>query len=69
MPIREIGPCIEQMAGHRRSVNEIISDIISAWQAVQSFVRQAMGYIDQTPDKETKVELIKTLQTVTEGKV
>lgn len=28
-----------------------------------------MGYIDQTPDKATKVSLIKTLQTVTEGKV
>ncbi len=38
-------------------------------QAVQAFVRQAMGYIDQTPDKETRIELIKTLQTVTEGKV
>ncbi|EIE19531.1 putative 26S proteasome regulatory subunit [Coccomyxa subellipsoidea C-169] len=38
-------------------------------QAVQAFVRQAMGYIDQTPDKESRVELIKTLQTVTEGKI
>ena len=38
-------------------------------QAVQAFVRQAMGYIEQTPDKDTKLELIKTLQTVTEGKV
>ena len=38
-------------------------------QAVQAFVRQAMGYIDQTPDKATKVELIKTLQSVAEGKV
>jgi hypothetical protein len=28
-----------------------------------------MGYIDKTPDKATKVSLIKTLQTVTEGKV
>ncbi len=28
-----------------------------------------MGFIDQTPDKESRVELIKTLQTVTEGKV
>lgn len=28
-----------------------------------------MTYIDQTPDKETKVSLIKTLETVTEGKV
>lgn len=38
-------------------------------QVIQSFVRQAMGYIDQTPDKATKVSLIKTLQTVTEGKI
>jgi hypothetical protein len=38
-------------------------------QVIQSFVRQAMGYIDKTPDKATKVSLIKTLQTVTEGKV
>ena len=38
-------------------------------QVVQAFVRQAMGYVDQAPDKETRVELIKTLQTVTEGKV
>lgn len=42
---------------------------LSSVQAVQAFVRQAMGYIGDTPDKETKVELIKTLQTVTEGKV
>ena len=28
-----------------------------------------MTYIDHTPDKETRVELIKTLQSVTEGKV
>ena len=38
-------------------------------QAVQSFVRQAMSYVDQTPNQETKVELIRTLQSVTEGKV
>lgn len=43
-----------------------------AWggtQAIQSFVRQSMAYIPQTPDKETRIELIKTLQTITEGKV
>ena len=28
-----------------------------------------MGYMEKTPDKATKIELIKTLQTVTEGKV
>lgn len=38
-------------------------------QAIQAFVRQAMEYIDQTPDQDTQVELIKTLQSVTEGKV
>lgn len=36
---------------------------------MQAFVRQAMGYIEQTPDKDTMVELIKTLQSVTEGKI
>lgn len=38
-------------------------------QVVQAVVRQAMGYIEHTPDKATKVELIKTLQSVTEGKI
>jgi hypothetical protein len=28
-----------------------------------------MSYLDATPDQETQVSLIKTLQTVTEGKV
>lgn len=28
-----------------------------------------MGYIEATPDKDTMVELIKTLQSVTEGKI
>lgn len=38
-------------------------------QAVQAFVRQTMGYLDKVPDQDTRVALIKTLQTVTEGKV
>jgi len=38
-------------------------------QAIQAFVRQAITYIDQAPDQDTKVALIKTLQAVTEGKV
>lgn len=37
-------------------------------QAVQAFVRQAMGYVDEAPDEGARVELIKTLQSVTEGK-
>ncbi len=32
-------------------------------------MRQAITYVDQIPDKEIKMSLIKTLQTVTEGKV
>ena len=42
---------------------------VSLTQAVQAFVRQAMDYVEKTPDKATKIELIKTLQSVTEGKV
>lgn len=38
-------------------------------QAIQAFVRQAMTYINSTPDQDTKVSLIKTLLAVTEGKV
>ena len=38
-------------------------------QAVQSMVQQAMQYIDQTPDIETRIELIKTLNNVSAGKV
>lgn len=32
-------------------------------------VQQAMQYIDETPDIETKIELIKTLNSVSAGKV
>lgn len=39
------------------------------YQAIQAFVRQAMGYIGHAPTQEIRVELIKTLQAVTEGKV
>lgn len=38
-------------------------------QAVQAMVQQAMQYIDQTPDIDTKIELIKTLNNVSAGKV
>ncbi|XP_060186664.1 26S proteasome non-ATPase regulatory subunit 12 homolog A-like [Lycium barbarum] len=38
-------------------------------QAVQAMVQQAMQYIDQTPDLETKIELIKTLNNVSAGKI
>ncbi|KAL7144126.1 hypothetical protein ABFS83_08G237600 [Erythranthe nasuta] len=38
-------------------------------QAVQSMVQQAMQYIDQTPDIDTKIELIQTLNSVSAGKI
>lgn len=38
-------------------------------QAVTAMVQQAMHYIDETPDIETRIELIKTLNNVSAGKV
>ncbi|KAL7089862.1 hypothetical protein ACP275_12G003600 [Erythranthe tilingii] len=38
-------------------------------QAVQAMVQQAMQYIDQTPDVDTKIELIKTLNNISAGKI
>ncbi|CAI0554959.1 unnamed protein product, partial [Linum tenue] len=38
-------------------------------QAVSAMVQQAMQYIDQTPDVETRIELIKTLNNVSAGKI
>ncbi|XP_074271817.1 26S proteasome non-ATPase regulatory subunit 12 homolog A-like [Silene latifolia] len=38
-------------------------------QAVTAMVQQAMQYIDQTPDLETRIELIKTLSIVSAGKI
>ncbi|XP_073280789.1 26S proteasome non-ATPase regulatory subunit 12 homolog A-like [Primulina huaijiensis] len=38
-------------------------------QAVQAMVQQSMQYIDQTPDLDTKIELIKTLNIVSAGKI
>ncbi|KAH1038191.1 hypothetical protein J1N35_039934 [Gossypium stocksii] len=38
-------------------------------QAVTAMVQQAMHYIDETPDLETRIELIKTLNSVSAGKI
>lgn len=32
-------------------------------------VQEAISFIDKTEDKETKLELIETLRTITEGKI
>jgi len=55
-------------------LNEELSEILKVvrsldLQAVQSMVQQAMQYIDQTLDIETRIELIKTLNNVAAGKV
>ncbi|KHN09567.1 26S proteasome non-ATPase regulatory subunit 12, partial [Glycine soja] len=38
-------------------------------QAVTAMVQQAMQYTDETPDLETRIELIKTLNSVSAGKI
>ncbi len=38
-------------------------------QAITKMVQTVMGFIHDTPDVETKLALIETLRTVTEGKV
>jgi 26S proteasome regulatory subunit N5 len=38
-------------------------------QAVAKMVQECCTYVDQTPNKETKLKLIDTLRNVTEGKV
>jgi 26S proteasome regulatory subunit N5 len=38
-------------------------------QAVSKMVQECCTYVDEAPDKETKVKLIDTLRNVTEGKV
>ncbi|MBA0737532.1 hypothetical protein Gogos_010990, partial [Gossypium gossypioides] len=38
-------------------------------QAVTAMVQQAMRYIDEAPDLETRIELIKTLNSVSAGKI
>ncbi|KAL0344345.1 UNVERIFIED_CONTAM: 26S proteasome non-ATPase regulatory subunitA [Sesamum angustifolium] len=68
--------CFE--AGAWRTLNDQIVLILAAWtvetelpdrSAVQAMVQQAMQYIDQTPDLDTKIELIKTLNSVSAGKI
>ena len=38
-------------------------------QAVAAMVEECCKFVDQTPDQETKIKLIDTLRTVSEGKV
>ena len=38
-------------------------------QAITKMVQVVMGFLDETPDQKTKMSVIETLRTVTEGKV
>ena len=38
-------------------------------QAITKMVQTVMGFLDETPNMETKLSVIETLRTVTEGKV
>ncbi|KAJ1725362.1 proteasome regulatory particle subunit, partial [Coemansia biformis] len=38
-------------------------------QAIAKMVQKAMEYVDRTPDEQTRIELIESLRTVTEGKI
>ncbi|KAI9217773.1 PCI domain-containing protein [Blastocladiella britannica] len=38
-------------------------------QAIQKMVQEAVTFVEQTPTKQAKLELIETLRTVTEGKI
>jgi hypothetical protein len=42
---------------------------MGCFQAVSAMVQQAMQYIDDTPDLDTRIELIETLNNVSAGKV
>lgn len=63
--------CFE--AGNWNYLNEYITILVKrrsqSKQAVAKMVQECCTYVDKTPDKETKLKLIDTLRTVTEGKI
>jgi len=54
-------------------LNEYIAILVKkrsqSKQAIVKMVQECVTYVDQTPDKDTKIKLIDTLRTVTEGKI
>ena len=60
-------------AGNWNYLNEYITILVKrrsqSKQAVAKMVQECCTYVDKTPDKETKLKLIDTLRTVTEGKI
>lgn len=63
--------CFE--AGNWNYLNEYITILVKrrsqSKHAVTKMVQECCTYVDKTPDKETKLKLIDTLRTVTEGKI
>lgn len=54
-------------------LNEYVSILVKkrsqSKQAIVKMVQECVTYVDQTPDKETKIKLIDTLRVVSEGKI
>lgn len=54
-------------------LNEYITILVKkrsqSKQAIVKMIQECATYVDQTPDKETKIKFIETLRTVTEGKI
>ena len=44
-------------------------NLVHCIQAVAAMVEECCKFVEQTPDRETKIKLIDTLRTVSEGKV
>ncbi|XP_055706867.1 26S proteasome non-ATPase regulatory subunit 12 [Phlebotomus papatasi] len=63
--------CFE--AGNWNALNEYISLLVKRRsqlkQSVVKMIQECATYVDKTPDKDTKLKLINTLRTVTEGKI
>lgn len=60
-------------AGNWNALNEYVSLLVrrrsQLKQAVVKMIQECCTYVDKTPDKETKLKLIDTLRSVTEGKI
>jgi len=60
-------------ASNWNALNEYVSLLVrrrsQLKQAVVKMIQECVTYVDKTPDKETKLKLIDTLRSVTEGKI
>lgn len=60
-------------AGNWNALNEYVSLLVrrrsQLKQAVVKMIQECYTYVEKTPDKETKLKLIDTLRSVTEGKI